>query len=432
MTQRVQFRPTEAKFDGGRIGLAGDTIWVYCRRITPRFKQNVVKVDRVNGTLLFFADRDVMGTVRVEGVYENIGGHAANTLWAMSREGPITGATVSLDNGVEFKGDLVLMGSDFMADVDKDKIPVSLDFHFSGRISGDGMESGMEEESGDSGTIYTNLKEVTGLPKMTYSKSYSDQREDYATEPFVIVGITEGSGVPLSLAEQRVVAAMGGADHTWLGDSTLPFSRVSGIRYLGVNLVGGALVYDRNGIDCRAYQYRSDVGFLVRGKELSYVTGDSGSDPEDVCTALATGAFSARLPRWMDRVQTYVIHLLPCVFDSPPESDENLTAMINTINNASVTIKGVARDAYTLWFAGVAGVREFVRPSGSKYFGYLQINELQDGWTDGKLTCAQTVPFDLENNTAPGYTVRSSVKQLYQYDRATWQTIAQLCPNCYG
>lgn len=425
--------PRNAGFSGGRISTAGDTLWFYAQKMTPRFEQNVVQVDPVDGVLVFYADRDITGTLVCEGLYGASDGHILNALAAMGKERGIGQETLSLDTGVNFTGTLVLLSVQYGADVNAkdERVPVKIVFRFTGQITGDGGSSG-SIDGGSSGEISLNLKSVAGVGRMSLTTDYVDQRGTRAVEPFIVVGIREDSGVPLKLAEQRVVASLG-ADPTWRGDSTLPFSRVVNTSFLGVNLIGGMLVYDRNATDCLAYQYRSELGFLVRGKELDFITGDSGSDPDDVCTSIAEGAFAARLARWVDRTQAYTIHLIPCIFDSHPNTNAQLKAMLNAINSNTIAIEGVNCDPYTLWFRGVDGIRKYTSADGtSKYFGYLNISELDDGWTDGKLICAQSVPVDIPGQTAPGYTVRASVRQLYQYDRVTFQTIAQLCPNCYG
>jgi len=213
----------------------------------------------------------------------------------------------------------------------------------------------------------------------------------------------------------------------------LPFSRISNIHWSGVGLITGDLIYDRNALDCRAYQYESDIGFVVKGSVGEIITGDSGSDADNVCTDLASGPFAIRTIHWRDRTVPYTIHLLPCVSSSNPKSNATLKAMVGTINSNSVTIDGIPIDATELRFDGAKSMKKIVGAGGTKYFFYLKFSELTGGWIDGTLTCARLVPLPLEGNqTLPSYTIEASTIQLYEYDRLTFSSIATLCPECYS
>lgn len=420
--------PRNGGLSGTKIGLEGDTIWLIPDEMDIAFRQGVVKVDPVNANLLFFADREVVGNIVIKGDYVLPAGRTRNALGAMAKEASIGPVTIALDTGVTYVGYLVPLSDQNHWNKDGSEVQFQMGFMFSGQITGDG---GSEDVDflGSSGTEFLNVREVTGAASMEYRRSYADQREDYAVEPYAIVGINEGSGVPLSVAEANIVASMGGQDHKWRGNNTLPFHRITS-RFAGTNLIVGELIYSRHALDCRAHQIEYDIGYVVRGSVGEVITGDSGSDVDNVCADLASGPFAQRFIHWRDRTVPYKIILIPCVWDTNPEGLG--ATMIGAINSNAITIDGVSRPANELRFDGFKNARKFTTPGGSKYQGYLKFSQLSGGWTDGKLVCTRYEPLPLEGDqTLPSYTIIASVIQLYDYTRTTFSTIATLCPNCY-
>jgi hypothetical protein len=168
------------------------------------------------------------------------------------------------------------------------------------------------------------------------------------------------------------------------------------------------------------------------------VTGDSGSDPDNVCAALASGPFAARFKHWRNAVIPYRVFLIPCVWDSNPFLVTGLKGMIGAINNAAFTIDGEPIDATEARFDGIVGGEQVLRringADTNKYLGYMKVSVLTGGWLDGTLQCARIVPVENSGNSGVGlpsaYTIEASVIQLYDYERVTFRTLNQLCPNC--
>lgn len=439
MSGRItHLRPTNT-FSGGKIGVDGNQIWLLPERLKTNFRQSVVEVDYVatNNTrkpLAFYANRRISGTIQVSGKYSAIDSHARHALERMCKIDPVEEVTISLDTGVTLVGNLIVLSdqNEWGNGRDGAFINYATTFHFTGQVVGEGMEGSAFDGDSGSGEVITNLKSVTRASPMAYHRDYIDQRAIRAVEPFIVVGIAEGSGIPLSVAEAAVVTAMGGAEHFWRGDSELPFHSIN-VRWAGLNLIVGELIYDHHALDCRAYQYQSDVGFIVKGKELSPIPEDSTSDIDNVCTDLASGPFGQRFAHWRDRAVPYTIHLVPCISDTNPRLNSTALGMIGSINSNAVTIEGVSADATTLRFDGFKSLRKITGPAGTKYFYYLKFAELEGGWYDGFLVCTRMEALPLEGNqTLPSYTIVASVVRLYEYDRVAFSSIAQLCPECYG
>jgi len=440
MNRITTLNPRNSTFAGNKIGLEGEDIWLRFEKAKTNFRQNIIRVDRVGTNasdrpLEFYADRDITGTLSVSGVYEAMDSHYRNALGRMCKIDPVDQVTIALDTGITYRGNLIVLSDQNEWSVNGDRVNYNTTFHFSGEIVGDGgNESAFDGENG-SGEDYTNLKSVTGAASMSYTRSYIDQSEDRAIEPFIVVGISEASGVPLSVAEQNVVASLGGADHTWQNISEanggIPFSRITS-RWAGMNIIVGELIYDRNALDCKRYQYQATVGFIVKGSEGEVITGDSGSDEDNVCADLASGPFAIRFAHWRNSTVPYTIHLVPCVSATNPRTDSSAVGMIGAINSNAIFIDGVSCPATELRFDGFQNLKKYSNPSGSKYFFYMKFSQLDGGWTDGTLQCARLVPLPLEGNqSTPSYTVEASVVQLYDYRRTAFDTIAQICPLCY-
>ena len=171
--ETTHLSPANAGFSGGKIGVAGNTLWILARKITPSFSQKLVRVDPVNGSIRFWADRDITGLVQCEGIYETQDGHLRNALACMQKEGPITGVTLQLDTGVTLVGDVVVYNVSDLADINsKDStIPYRLSLHFTGEVVGDGGSTDGYEEGTTTGTIYTNLKSVTYATDQEYTRA---------------------------------------------------------------------------------------------------------------------------------------------------------------------------------------------------------------------------------------------------------------------
>lgn len=436
--------PTNGTFTGNKIGINGNQIWFCPEQMELRFRQGLVEVDFVatdlaNKPLAFYANRDIKGTLTVSGDYGAVDAHERYALNRMCKIDASEDVTIALDRGVSYTGNLIVLSDQnkwSSTGAAGEKVKFNMVFHFTGQIVGDGANESAFDGDNGSGDIYTNIKSVTNAAAQTYTRSYVDQAEDRAVQPFVVVGISEDSGVPLSVAEENVVASLGGASHNWQGISAanggIPFSRINS-RWAGMNIIVGELIYDRNVTDCKRYSYRSDIGFIVKGSEGEVITGDSGSDIDNVCADLASGPFAARFQHWRQSTVPYISHLIPCVSTTNPHANATLMGMIGKINNNAITIEGVSCPATELRFDGCKGLTKYTGPSGSKYFFYLKLDQLIGGWTDGTLTCARLEPLPLEGNqTQPGYTVVASVISLYLYDRTAFSSIAQLCSLCYS
>ena len=436
---RVTYLKPQDTFSGGKIGIEGNTIWLLPERLKTNFRQGLVEVDYV-GTdaaekpLAFYANRNITGTISVSGKYAAADSHERRCLEQMCKIDPVTDVVITLDTGITLTGNLLVMSdqNEWGNGSNGAFLNFNTTFQFTGSVVGDGMtDSAFDGDSG-SGTKYTNLKQVTGAERMTYTRSYYDSAEDRWVEPFIVVGITEGSGVPLSVAEAGVVTAMGGGTHTCRADSTIPFSRINS-RWAGLNLIVGELIYDHNALDCSSMKIEYDIGFVVKGKEGEVIAADSGSDIDNVCVDLASGPFGIRFTHWRDSARPYTIILLPCVWTTNPRLDTSVVAMIGNINNATVTIDGVNYSATELRFDGFKNVRKFTNPQGTKYVGMIKFSHLAGGWYDGFMVCTRMVPLPLEGNqTLPSYTIEASVVRLYDYDRVAFDTIAQICPVCFG
>lgn len=439
MSGRVTYLKPVTTFSGGKIGFEGSQIWLVPERLTTNFRQGVVEVNRVATTdakkrIVFHAKREIAGTITVSGKYAAKDSHERSCLERMCKIDPVDDVTISLDTGVTLNGNLIVISDQNSWGNGQEGAFLNFNctFQFTGSIVGDGMTDAAFDGDSGTGEITVNLKSVTGAEGMAYTRCYYDESEDQWVEPFIVVGIAEGSGVPLSVAEDAVVTAMGGVNHTCRADSNVPFSRIRA-RWGGLNIIVGELIYNYNATDCASMKIEYDIGFIVKGSVGEIITGDSGSDVDNVCADLASGPFAIRYKQWRDRTMPYTILLMPCVWSSNPRLDTSAVAMIGTINNATVTMDGVNYAANTVRFDGFKNVRKITGPQGTKYVGMIKFSILDGGWLDGTLTCARMVPLPLEGNqTLPSYTIEASVIQLYDYTRTTFDTIAQICPNCYS
>ena len=415
--------PLNGGISGGKIGTAGDTIFLFPKKMRTRFTCPMIDKTRPGDDFIHWqSSRYRFGTLNIQGEYGSEGAAVKGALLAMSLADGLA-ATVTLDTGHAYAGTLNIEEDDTDWDVDdkRKKVYVNMTFRFSGTVIGDGASNSDIATSG-SGTPTLDLKRTARRVR-----GYQDTRDDFVARPFLITGMGETGTAPLDTAINAAVAEAGGGEHAFPGDSTLKFKHATA-EWAGVGIVTGQLIYSRWVLDCRYHRFKYSLGYVTDGFTSTPLL--SGSESGDDPCAPASEGFSVTFRNRVRRTLPVQLIYVPCVWSTDPYA--TVVGMTGKVNSNTMTLDVHDYDPITLRCDGLAEVERVVTPSGNRWFGHIKFAHKVGGWYKGKLFCLRMRALPLEGDqTLPSYTFDAAVRQLAEYNNTFFSDLHTICPNCY-
>lgn len=408
----------------GEIGIEGGLLKIRPEKIIPRIVNPLLESSRfVQRFPSFIASRLVYGSLALQGAY--LDGTVKDALKLMVEGTVLTNVTLRLggvynratdtfDNARGYTGTLVVRSAKptwTAGDPNAQKtISYDIECQFSGTI--DILGQSYSFTGSESGEILSDLRQG-----WTATIGYQDERQDSIRRPYIITGVDEATTDPYD-ALGLVVASLGGISHQYNGLSLLRGTARSG----GYGIVVGTLEYGLGPWDCSPALPIISIGFVddVSREEPGDVIGsESGGSVCDSIPITIIPNIKRRVP--------FRVYRWPGVWSTEPGPGP-----VGKINNASYTLpNGTVFPMAEVRWDSVDAVP--TKAQGvSRYSGHVQLSQRDGGWIRGKIICVQSVPTPLEGDqTLPSYVLAYGFKQVYQYARVAFPTLAEFVPICY-
>lgn len=331
------------------------------------------------------------------------------------RSGATVGVKIRTPNGDAYSGTI---GIDQYYNSEKgDKAKSTLTGTFSGRKTQDG------EKPVDNAKYGTKVDLRDGS---AYTIGFQDRRMDSAVRPFYIDGIADNA-TTIPSAIKAVVKSIGSTEddlngfrHGHPADPTLKLLAGSG-RRVDNDAVMGALQYGRGPRDCSPAAPSVTVGYEETRVTASF--SPFGDVPNPICASVTvTKTIKVQVPTLSIRV--------PGVWYGP--SSPAQPSFTGAVNIGSHSLFGRSYAGLSLRFDGI----DFIPHEdqvGIYYTGTMRFVFKPGGWRSFSISCVYPVPLPLEGNqTQHSYINTVVYEQYYKYPPQGFDSLATMCPVCYG